>query len=77
MSRADLLTIDQIRAELGSPGKPLPRATFYRWRANGKFPKVVTLPNGTTLRSVRLPNGEIRIPVPLFEHFLAMQAELD
>lgn len=75
MSRADLLTIDQIRAELGEPGKPLPRATFYRWRSNGTFPKSVTLPNGKTVRSIRLPNGEVRIPWLLFEHFLTTRAE--
>lgn len=75
MARTEFLTIDQVRAELGEPGKPLSRATFSRWRANGKFPKSATLANGKTVRSIRLPNGQIRIPAALYEYFLAAQAE--
>lgn len=75
MVRTEFLTIDQVRAELGEPGRPLPRATFYRWRATGKFPKHATLPNGKTVKSIRLPNGEIRIPSALYEYFLTTQAE--
>ena len=47
MSHDDLLTIPQVCAELGTPEKPLSRATFYRWRATGKGPKCVKLPNGS------------------------------
>lgn len=42
----ELLTIDQVLAELGD----VPRRTFYRWRALGRAPQ-----------GIRLPNGEIRI----------------
>jgi len=75
MARTEFLTIDQVRAELGEPGKPLPRATFYRWRTTGKFPKCATLANGKTVKSIKLPNGQIRIPAALYEYFLATQAE--
>ena len=44
--RDELLTVSQVLAALGDVS---PR-TFYRWRATGKAPK-----------AVRLPNGELRI----------------
>lgn len=47
MSRDDLLTIAEVCAELGTEEKPLARATFYRWRATGKGPKCLKLPNGS------------------------------
>lgn len=47
MSRDDLLTIAEVCAELGTEEKPLSRATFYRWRATGKGPKCLKLPNGS------------------------------
>jgi predicted DNA-binding transcriptional regulator AlpA len=44
--RDELLTVAQVLAALGNVS---PR-TFYRWRATGKAPS-----------AVRLPNGELRI----------------
>lgn len=44
--RDELLTVTQVLAALGDVS---PR-TFYRWRATGKAP-----------RAIRLPNGELRI----------------
>jgi predicted DNA-binding transcriptional regulator AlpA len=44
--RDELLTVAQVLAALGDVS---PR-TFYRWRATGKAP-----------RAIRLPNGELRI----------------
>jgi len=47
MPRTDeLLTIDQVLAELGG----VSRRTFYRWRELGRAPQ-----------GLKLPNGEIRI----------------
>ncbi len=43
--RDDLLTVPQVIAELG-----VAKATFYRWRQLGRAP-----------RSIRLPNGQVRI----------------
>jgi excisionase family DNA binding protein len=44
--RDELLTVDQVLAELGG----VSRRTFYRWREIGKAPA-----------GIKLPNGEIRI----------------
>jgi predicted DNA-binding transcriptional regulator AlpA len=44
--RDKLLTVHQVLAILGD----VPPRTFYRWRAIGKAP-----------RALRLPNGELRI----------------
>lgn len=41
----EMLTVSEVIEEIG-----VSRATFYRWRAIGRAP-----------RSLRLPNGEIRI----------------
>jgi excisionase family DNA binding protein len=38
----DKLTLSQICAEL-----QISRSTFYEWRAKGKAPKCITLPNGS------------------------------
>jgi len=46
MSRTDLLTLDQVLAELGEDGKPLSRSTFYEWRAKRRAPRCIKLPNG-------------------------------
>jgi predicted DNA-binding transcriptional regulator AlpA len=43
--RTQLLTITEVIAEIG-----VPRATFYRWRQLRKGP-----------RSIKLPNGDVRI----------------
>lgn len=46
LGRSDeMLTVPEVIEEIG-----VSRATFYRWRAIGRAP-----------RSLRLPNGEIRI----------------
>ena len=58
---ADLMTIAEVCAELrDDDGKPLSRATFYRWRTIGKAPKCL-----------KLPNGQIRIRRTSFDRFLA------
>ncbi len=44
---AELLTVDQVLTELGEEGKPLARSTFFRWKAIGKAPKTIKLPNGS------------------------------
>jgi hypothetical protein len=41
-----LLTLDQVLAELGGPGGPLPRSTWHDWQLKGTGPKVIKLPNG-------------------------------
>lgn len=47
--RRELLSIEQVCAELGGD-KPISRRTFYDWRAKGRAP-----------RCIKLPNGEVRI----------------
>jgi predicted DNA-binding transcriptional regulator AlpA len=46
MPNDPLLTLDRVLAELGDDGKPLPRSTFYDWRAKGRAPRCIKLPNG-------------------------------
>lgn len=43
----ELLTLDQVLAELGEDGRPLARSTFFRWKAIGKAPQTIKLPNGS------------------------------
>jgi excisionase family DNA binding protein len=50
----DRLTIAQLCNELG-----ISRSTFYEWRAKGRAP-----------RCIKLPNGEIRIRRAEFERWL-------
>lgn len=38
----DKLTIEEVCADLG-----ISRRTFYEWRAKGKAPRCITLPNGS------------------------------
>ncbi|MCT2592366.1 helix-turn-helix domain-containing protein [Streptomyces sp. N2-109] len=51
----DLLSVAQVRALLG-----VPQSTFYRWRQTGKGP-----------RSIKLPNGAVRIRRSEFDRWLA------
>ncbi|MFE6841088.1 helix-turn-helix transcriptional regulator [Streptomyces sp. NPDC057686] len=48
--RDEMLTIPQVVEEIG-----VPRATFYRWRQCKKGPKSIKLPNG----SVRIRRSEL------------------
>jgi excisionase family DNA binding protein len=50
----DRLTIAQLCSELG-----ISRSTFYEWRAKGRAP-----------RCIKLPNGQIRIRRAEFERWL-------
>lgn len=55
-----LLTIAEVCAALrDDDGKPLSRATFYRWRSLGKGPKCL-----------KLPNGQIRVRLSALDRFL-------
>jgi predicted DNA-binding transcriptional regulator AlpA len=56
----ELLTVEQVLAELGG----VSRRTFYRWRELGRAP-----------RSIKLPNGEIRIWRSEFTTWLASLKE--
>ena len=47
----DKLTIAEVCADLG-----ISRRTFYEWRAKGRAPKCITLPNG----SLRIRRSEYR-----------------
>jgi predicted DNA-binding transcriptional regulator AlpA len=47
MRHDQLLTLDRVLAELGEDGKPLPKSTFHDWRAKGRAPRCLKLPNGT------------------------------
>lgn len=46
MPRSELLTLTQLLAELGTDDRPLPESTFYEWRAKGRAPRAIKLPNG-------------------------------
>lgn len=46
MPRSELLTLTQLLAELGADDRPLPESTFYEWRAKGRAPRAIKLPNG-------------------------------
>jgi excisionase family DNA binding protein len=56
----DRLTIAQLCKELG-----ISRSTFYEWRAKGRAP-----------RCIKLPNGQIRIRRAEFERWLASLEEV-
>lgn len=45
MPRDELLTLNQLLAELGD-SEPLPKSTFFDWRAKGRAPRAIKLPNG-------------------------------
>ena len=54
-SRRTQLTVNEICDELG-----IARSTFFDWRAKGKAP-----------RCIKLPNGELRVRRSEFERWLA------
>jgi excisionase family DNA binding protein len=56
----DRLTIAQLCKELG-----ISRSTFYEWRAKGRAP-----------RCIKLPNGQIRIRRAEFERWLESLEEV-
>ena len=65
MPRDALLTITEVCAILrDDDGRPLSRATFYRWRATGKAP-----------RCLKLPNGQVRVRQSALDRFLEHCAE--
>jgi predicted DNA-binding transcriptional regulator AlpA len=39
--RSELLTLAAVLAELG-----VPKSTFFRWKATGRAPRTIRLPNG-------------------------------
>jgi predicted DNA-binding transcriptional regulator AlpA len=56
MPRDELLTLAQLLAELGDgEDRPLPQSTFYDWRAKGRAPRAIKLPNG----SLRFRRSEV------------------
>lgn len=59
MPRDEMLTIAEVIAEIG-----LPKATFYRWRQLRKGPK-----------SIKLPNGAVRIRRSELERWIAGMEE--
>jgi predicted DNA-binding transcriptional regulator AlpA len=46
MARDELITLNQLLAELGEGDQPLPKSTFFDWRAKGRAPRAIKLPNG-------------------------------
>lgn len=46
MPRPELITLAELLVELGEPGKPLAKSTFHDWRAKGRAPRCIKLPNG-------------------------------
>ncbi len=65
MSRDELLTLDRVLAELGDEDRPLPKSTFHDWRAKGRAP-----------RCIKLPNGTLRIRRSEFDRWLASREEV-
>jgi excisionase family DNA binding protein len=55
----DRLTVVEVCAELG-----VSRSTFYEWRAKGRAP-----------RCIKLPNGDLRIRRAEFERWLDSREE--
>ncbi|WP_376773567.1 helix-turn-helix transcriptional regulator [Streptomyces nymphaeiformis] len=53
-----MLTIDQVVEEIG-----VPRATFYRWRQLKKGPRSIKFPNG----SVRIRRSELERWIEMLE----------
>jgi predicted DNA-binding transcriptional regulator AlpA len=45
-SSRDLIPLGEVLRELGGvDGEPLPRSTFFRWKATGKAPRTIKYPN--------------------------------
>lgn len=60
--RRDLLTLAQVLEELND----VPRSTFFRWKAIGKAP-----------RTIKYPNGSIRVRRADLDAWLAAHEEPD
>ncbi len=45
-ARRELLPLAVVLAELGDENGPLARSTFDDWRAKGRAPRIIKLPNG-------------------------------
>ncbi|MER5504170.1 helix-turn-helix domain-containing protein [Streptomyces sp. NPDC002766] len=60
LARDEMLTISQVIEEIR-----IPRATFYRWRQLRKGPK-----------SIKLPNGAVRIRRSELERWIASLEEM-
>lgn len=56
----ELLTVDEIREDLGDEKGPLPRRTWQQWKHDGTGPACI-----------RLPNGKIRVRRDEYERWLA------
>jgi predicted DNA-binding transcriptional regulator AlpA len=64
MPRDELLTLDKVLVELGDEEKPLSKSTFHDWRAKGRAP-----------RCIKLPNGSLRIRRSEFDRWLEVRED--
>jgi predicted DNA-binding transcriptional regulator AlpA len=55
MTRDELITLNQLLTELGEKDEPLAKSTFFDWRAKGRAPRAIKLPNG----SLRFRRSEV------------------
>ncbi|GAB3414102.1 helix-turn-helix transcriptional regulator [Flindersiella endophytica] len=67
MSASHYLTVDQALAELNADvpaSERIARSTWQRWRAVGKGPKVIKLPNG----KIRIRRADFEAWLKALEH---------